>query len=503
MNPYLDTRYCDVRCTFQVIDLTAKEDAAPSSSSEANISQIMQTIDDVKTQSIKLATLETNQWTLDGSMEIMKPLDEMQTGWWSGEISDENGDINTYLEFDFTDTHSSYGLTLYFDEKSNTYPIKFTITAYDAAGENIAEFAVNDNKDARYVAIAQLSDYKKIRITFAKTNLPHRRVRVTEVIFGIVEEFDRDNTVELSVTKEVDFSSESIPIGEIDLTFDNSNQRYNMVSPDGAYRFLKTGMPLLVEIGCGPEKDEIEYEKIGEFFYVSSESDDGALTAKITAQDILMYLERIDYPVPEGEEATIEEVTSQIQSAVKRIIDFEIEEELKSEKIMNLKPDVQAKCRAVLQQACQALRAVCYVSKQGKVVIKRTKAGIIADTLTMDKMLDVPKITTKERINTMAIENGEIIGTYQDKQDDEVIQSEKKSNQMITAVSANNVAKWMLENTRRLLFDIGGRGNPMHELTDTVKVMDAFGTERNVLISKHTLKFNGGLTEEIQARTVE
>jgi len=307
----------------------------------------------------------------------------------------------------------------------------------------------------------------------------------------------------LTVTREVDFSSESIPIGEIDLTFDNSNQRYNMVSPDGAYRFLKTGMPLRVEIGCGPDIDEIEYEMVGEFYYVSSESEDGALTARITAQDILMYMERVDYPVPAGATTTIQEIAAQIQSVVVREINFEIEEDLKNVELTNLEADTEIKCRAVLQQACQALCAVCFVNKQGKVVIKQISEGEPAEKLTLDKMADVPKITTRERINTMTVENGDIVGTYQDKEDDEIIQSEKKSNSLITAAVADDVAHWLLDNTRKMQFEIDGRGNPLHELTDTVAVTDAFGTQRNILISKHVLKFNGGLAEDVEGKVVE
>lgn len=501
MNPYLDTRYCNVKCTFQVIDLTAREDAAPSAPASALVSQIQQTVDEVRKTSMKMATLEFNHWALDGSMQMLNNLEDIQTGWWSEAISEEDGTIDTYIEFEFSEPHSSYGLSLFFDEKAEVFPTLFTITALNSEGNVIAETEV-ENSNVSCVIVAPMYNYQKIRITFARTNMPNRRIRITEVVFGIVEEFDKENTKELTITREIDFSSDSVPIGEIDLVFDNSDQRYNMVYPDGVYRFLKTGMPLQVEIGTGPAKDQIEYEKIGDFYYVSSESEDGALTAKITAQDILMYMERVDYPVPAGTTTTIEIIAVQIQSVVTRKIEFEIEEDLKDVKLMNLAADTEIKCRAVLQQACQALSAVCFVNKQGRVVIKKVYGGEPLDSLTLDKMADVPKITTRERINIMTVKNGDIVGSYQDKEDDEVIQAEKKNNAMLTASEANDVAKWLLENTRRLQYDIDGRGNPLHELTDTIIVSDAFGTQRNVQISKHVLKFDGALIEEIQGKTV-
>ena len=502
MNPYLDSRYCNVKCTLQVIDLTAREDAVPSAPSSAQVSQIWQTVDEMKKASLKMATLEFNHWILDGSMQMLNNLEDIQTGWWSEAISGEDGTIDTYIEFAFSEPHSSYGLSLFFDEKAKIFPTMFTITAFDSAGSVIAETAV-ENSDVSCIVIAPMEKYQRIRIAFTKTNVPNRRIRITEVVFGILEEFDQENTKELMVTREVDFSSDSVPIGEIDLTFDNSNQRYNMVSPDGVYKFLKTGMPLRVEIGTGPAKDQIEYEMVGDYYYVSSESEDGALTAKITAQDILMYMERMDYPVPPGSTTTIEVIAEQIQSVVERKIIFNIEEELKTVTLANMEADAEIKCRAVLQQACQALCAVCFTDKRGRVVIKRVADGAPVDVLTLDKMKEVPKITTRERINNMTVENGGVIGTYQDKEDDEVLQAEKKSNSLLTAAAANDVAKWLLENTRRLQYDIDGRGNPMHELTDTITVSDAFGTRRNVKICKHVLKFDGTLEEEIQAQAVE
>ena len=497
MNPYLDTRYCDIRCTFQVIDLTARADAAPIAVSNAEISQINQTIDEVRKQSVKVATIEHNNWVLDGISKPYGDYTQLQTGWWSKESSDDAGTINTYIEFVFDKPHSSYGLSLYFDDKANVFPIKFKVTAYDANGTIIAEHT-KTNSDNSIVIIAQMYNYYKIRITFTKMNLPNRRARLTDIVFGIVEEFNSDNTKNLSINREVDPASEAVPINEVDLTFNNSNGRYNMVSPDGAYKFLQTGMPLQVEVGVGPDRDSIEYEKMGVYYYVSSSSEDGSLTAKITAQGMLMYLDRVDFPVSTGTTTTLAAVVGAITAAVKQPIKFSVEPALQNIELKNFEEGTELKCRAALKEACFALRAICYEDKNGVITIRRAAESPAKDTLTLGNMATVPRISTKERINTAIVENKDILGKYEDIAENEIVQSKKINNSMITAALANDAAKWMLENTRDLIFEIEGRGSPLHELTDTISVRDAFGTQRNVVITKHVLKYDGGLSEDMR-----
>jgi len=66
----------------------------------------------------------------------MKP-DNGEIGWWSGEISDENGELAVpqVLEFNFTKNHSSIGFTIVFDNKGKlNMLLDFTIQIYDSIG---------------------------------------------------------------------------------------------------------------------------------------------------------------------------------------------------------------------------------------------------------------------------------------------------------------------------------------------------------------------------------
>ena len=497
MNPYLDSRCCDIKCELKLVDLTAQEDATPKSTSNAEISNIDQTIDGVREQTLKIATLEPNEWILDGSMQLYDSQENIQYGWWSKELSDENGNINTEISFEFTESHSSFGLTLFFDERNEVWATEYTIIAFNENKEEIVNQTINST-GAKQAIIIQIENYYKITIRFTKTNVPNRRIRFTEIIFGVLESFDRYNTKTLKVNKEFDINSDNLPINEVELTFDNSNQRYNMVSPDGAYKYMQVGMPLKVEFGIGEDFKTLEYEEMGSFYYISSESEDGALTAKITAGDAIMYLDKVIF-TKQLTAPTLRTLATEITKQVGQRLTFVIDDEIADIPLSDMTEESDISCRDVLRQACQALSAICYTNKKSEIIVKRAKIDNAADCLTKNEMFTVPKIKTGERINTVIVENGEIRGTFQQIELDEIVQTMKKTNMFVTQNLANNVAEWILNNTKLFKFEIDARGNPLRELNDTIAITDAFGTVRNAILVKHVIKFDGGISEELEA----
>lgn len=497
MNPYLDNRCCDIKCELKLIDLTAQEDATPEATSNAEISNINQTTDDIREQTIKIATLEPNEWILDGSMELYDSQNDVQYGWWSKELSDKDGNINTEISFKFTEAHSSFGLTLFFDERNEVWSTEYTIIAFGQNEEEIFNQTIKST-GAKQAIIIQIENYYSITIRFTKTNVPNRRIRLTEIIFGILESFDRHNTKTLKVNKEFDINSDNLPINEVEIIFDNSNQRYNMVSPDGAYKYMQVGMPLNVKFGIGEDFKNLDWEEMGSFYYLSSESEDGALTAKITAGDAIMYLDRVSF-TKQLTAPTLRTLTTEISEQVGQRLTFVLDDEIADVPLSGMPEESDISCRDVLRQACQALSAVCYTNKKNEIIVKRAALNEAKDYLTKNEMFSVPKIRTGERINTVIVENGEIQGISQQIELNEIVQTLKKTNMFVTQTLANNVAKWLLNNTKLFKFEIDSRGNPLRELNDTIAITDAFGTVRNAILVKHVIKYDGGISEELEA----
>ncbi len=73
-------------------------------------------------------------------------------------------------------------------------------------------------------------------------------------------------------------------------------------------------------------------------------------------------------------------------------------------------------------------------------------------------------------------------------------------NQLVTNDLADDVAAWMLANyTSRLIYKVSERGNPARELGDNTKIYDAYGENKNTIITKEQYQFDGSLKCQTEA----
>ena len=248
MNPYEDIRRVNMRVTFELIDQHSAEEAVPSTNGMAFISNLPQLVDREETIYGHFVTLEQNFWKLDGSLGILpSSYSGRQFGWFSSGISrdDCKFSINPTLTFTFSEDISSIGFTLVFDETHNQWPTKYHVATYDANNALITEANIT-NDSVRSIVYLLSPNYRKVVFTFSQTSEPHRRVRVCEVLFGIIQHFDKNNISSASLTYGADVKSASLPSRMLSFTFDNSDQKYNLINPQGIYAYLQEGQPGVV-----------------------------------------------------------------------------------------------------------------------------------------------------------------------------------------------------------------------------------------------------------------
>lgn len=250
MNPYADIRRVNMRVTFELLDQHSADVAVPSSNGQAFVSNLSQLVDRNEKIYGRFATLEQNFWKLDGSLGILpSSFTGKQFGWFSSGISrdDRTFSVKPTLTFSFPEDISSIGFTLTFDGTHNQWPTNYHVATYDANNVLITEADIT-NDSVQSVVYLLSPNYRKVIFTFNKTSEPHRRVRVCEVLFGIIQHFDKNNITDASLTYGADVKSESIPSRVLSFTFDNSDQKYNLINPQGIYAYLQEGQPIDVEI---------------------------------------------------------------------------------------------------------------------------------------------------------------------------------------------------------------------------------------------------------------
>lgn len=507
VNPYTDTRHSDFRVKFEIVDTDAAEDAIPIATSEAEISSLNQTHNRIDEMSKKIATLEKDYFLLDGSFELPDEVDNGEVGWWSDEISDIDGNFDTLqiLEFDFAQDHSSIGLTIIFDNKTDEYAADFKIEVFDSLDTIIYEDDIVDNTSYIYKIETSLENYRKIIITFTKTAKPFRRVRVCEVAFGIVEYFNKNNAVNLNILYEVFLNAEKFTAHELDITIDNSDKKYNMINPNGVYRYLQQGQVMFVELGVGPDKNSVEKVNMGKFYYTTSNAEDDSLTARITAHDLSYTLVQTRCRIGETGTWTVNEAVA----AVIEDSGLEIETVIPAEignRVINKCIPYNLSHRESLRMIAQAAMCTCYFNRDDKLVFAELEVAETAvDKLDNDNMSVPAKVKDLGRVNKVELivrdEYADIENVYVASNKESEESERVKSFENPLAYDGQAVAEWLLSiEQMRIKYELQERGNPAREITDTVKIYDAFGENRNAIITKEEYMYDGTLNAYTEAR---
>lgn len=528
---YAPTRRTTAKVSFEILDNEAYNDNTSTVTSEAPISRKHQLTNKIRSMSHKYATFERDYFKLDGSFYIPpKPNEgDSELGWWSDDICDENGVFTPYqvLEFNFTEEHNSMGLTITFDSMANEYASDFDIEVYRLDGTLIHKEVVTNNDDPLYVLVQGLDNYGKIIIRIRKWAKSFRRARITEVDFGVIQEYRDDKLIKLNIIEEMNIISDKIPSNEIRFTIDNSNKEFNILNPEGFYRFLEERQEVKAQIGVEVREDEFEFVPMGKFYLTDWQSDEGALTTTFIARDIFELLE--------GKEYISITNTNLYDLAEDILIKANVENYYIDEELKNIPTNGFIKplnSRKALQYIGIAGKAAIYQDRQGTLQIKQFKVLDERDTqyiyfagpdmftgmvyvavdegydmknITFDNVYKEPQIKLDKLLYSlvMVVNNGE------EKQEvtfyNEGIKegsSFKIDNPLINTIEhAEKVANWIIdEYNLRAIYNINWRQNPCLECGDIVLVEDSFDAKKLSRITKHEFEYAGYLSGKTETK---
>ena len=158
-------------------------------------------------------TLERNLWVLDGTYI---PYDNSSISYRSEDISDANGDFSTpkIITINFDEQYTSLGINITFT--GDTYCKNLNIKWYQ-------ESTQLDDKDFSpdgfsYFCENTVIAYDRVVITMYGTQIPLRRIRVDEILFGIVRVFYEDElrTGSVKIQQEIDNTGLYLPSNALD-----------------------------------------------------------------------------------------------------------------------------------------------------------------------------------------------------------------------------------------------------------------------------------------------
>lgn len=498
---YAGKRRTVAKIAFEILDIDAFEDNSKTATSEADISRPEQTTNKRRSMSAKYATFEPDYWRLDGSFVIPPGPEEepsAEVGWWSEALCDEGGEFGPaqVLEFSFSKEHSSVGLSVAFDTGAGEYATDFEVSAYKGDNTLIHTEAVTDNTEALYVLVHPLDEYKKVVLAINKWVRGNRRARVTEVDFGVVREYGGDKLASLNLLEEIDLASAALPSAELKFVVDNSSREFNILNPDGFYRFLQQRQEVALDMGLEVSAGVFEYVRMGQYYLSDWQSDEGSLTTTFIARNAIDLLDDTELENLADANTNLYDLGADILDAA-GIKAYQVDEALQT--ITTQAIYKKATCRQLLQYVCEAGMAVAFTDRSGSLIIQQLIDGGPMDDITFENVADEPQIKLDQLVSAVEVaiyENGEVVDTY--RLDNGVAGGAviKIDNPLINSlVAAQAVAVWRLElANRRALYEVNWRQNPALDLADTVTVEDAYGTDRPAQIIRQEYEYQGALS---------
>lgn len=235
----------------------------------------------------KLASLEKNFFLLDGSHFFPEESKIYNIGWESKSIADANGNINVYVEYSFTNAHSSLGLQVYFFE--GCIPQSFAIEYY-LNGTKKATTEKTGLDNTSFIDLTFVDSWNKIRLVFKKVN-PYQRARFSSIVFGINYEITDDMIISVNAKKNIDISADYSSSGNFGCSFFNDGffqMKDNKDLPINLKENLKA------KIYIKKDNDE-DFTFFGEYYTDETKVEEKGYVITLTGNDLLFKLGEKNY----------------------------------------------------------------------------------------------------------------------------------------------------------------------------------------------------------------
>ena len=249
-----------LKVKFNIVDPDTNPNL--SSNSEEKFSYL-ENIKEMEIPQIKnYATLEKNFWILDDSQPIYGSEELVQT-YISEFMSDENCKFNEnpYFLIESDSVLTTLGLTMVFDSINGNYVKKLKVKAYrDTQIIMDKDYTLNSyNNRLIFADNDELVRWNRIEIYFIESNLPYRRVRVNQLLFGILEIYTDKNIISAESKEKTTMINSELPTHTFKFTIDNMNKLFNPDNPEGWYRYILQQQPISYEWGYQLDDGTVEW----------------------------------------------------------------------------------------------------------------------------------------------------------------------------------------------------------------------------------------------------
>lgn len=203
---------------YRDIAVGADEDAAIETTNTAAFSETDQLPFGLTHEPV--AVLEPNSWLLDGTRVFRET---QRISFWSETLSGSDGVFSDppVITISFNEQYSAMGLTFTFDPATGEYCSSMNIKWYQ--GETLkSEMDFTPDKSV-YFCSNKVEVFDKIAITLNATNLPYRRAKMDQIIFGLFREFGMSELRSAKIVNQTDLLVDTLPVSKFTWTLDSDD----------------------------------------------------------------------------------------------------------------------------------------------------------------------------------------------------------------------------------------------------------------------------------------
>lgn len=277
-------------------------------SAQSEYSRPEQLHDKVFSLGTPYATLERNRWLLGGGFTVAPPEENVQTGFESDGLFDDNGEGELYAELRFSDVSILQACSVYFpDAVYDGYPVDFVVEVRQGGTAYYTETFTGNTEHSVSIEGFTVHIPDAIRMTVTKWSLPSRRLRVPEIVPGIYEVWTERDLSELSVVQQGKFNAMALPYGTAVMVIDNLSRRFEPRRKNGLFQSIEERQAIDLSLGVETENGN-EYVRLGMFHQSGDgwKTSNNGLTMTWSLVDIIGLLANRTYLPPATLPTTLE-----------------------------------------------------------------------------------------------------------------------------------------------------------------------------------------------------
>lgn len=248
-------------------------------------------------QAAAYASWETDYFRLDGVQSLLPESSSLilRQGFISEQVAEPDGSFATpiTITIEFSNLHRMAGITLLFDDLSQTYASAFTIVTCDADGTIVDSHSIINNSP-KYEGALTLDYCKKIVITFTEMAVGGQRLRLQQLLFGLGYTFGNTDLFEVQLHRSTSPLSLELPQNKLSFVVYNENSKFDPDSESSVSSFFADDQECNLSFGYDiTGQGQIEWVPMGKF-WLSKWNAEGML-AKFEAEDIFARLTKTEY----------------------------------------------------------------------------------------------------------------------------------------------------------------------------------------------------------------